>query len=342
MFSRRIPLGELIDWCRTLHHMQEAGLTLARAMRVQSQSGPRSLRPVSARLAGRLERGADFASALAPEADRFPPLFVAMAQVGEASGQLPEVLGELEDFFTLQWKLKKRFLSQIAWPVFQFVLAVMVIAGLIWILGLIAEGRPGAQPIAPIGFGLTGGRGALIFLSVVATALVGGWALYRLLRRLTRNSAGVDGVLLRLPFVGGCLESLALARFSLSLHLTTESAMPIHEALLLSLSATGNQAFIAAGKGIAAHVKGGNEVGEALRRSGRFPSEYLAVVDNAELTGQLSEVMKKQATHYSEEAGRRLGILAAVAARLVYGFVAILIIIAIFKLFSIYVSALPV
>jgi type II secretory pathway component PulF len=342
MFFRRAALVDLIDWCRSLRHMQEAGLTLAGAMQVQSQSGPRGMQAVSARVAGRLERGEDLASALALEADRFPPLFLAMARVGEESGQLPEVLGELEEFFTLQWKLRKRFLSQIAWPVFQFAFAVLVIAGLIWILGMIAEVRPGAPAIAPIGFGLTGGRGAVIFLGVVVGVLLGSWGFYRLLRRLTRRSSGVDGFLLRLPLLGPCLEALALARFSLSLHLTTESAMPIHHALRLSLKATGNQAFTAAGPAIAAHVKGGNEVGDALRRTGRFPGEYLAVVDNAELTGQLSEVMKKQAMHYSEEASRRLGILATVAARLVYALVGIFIIIVIFKLFSIYLSALPV
>ena len=42
----------------------------------------------------------------------------------------------------MQQRLQRQFWSQSTWPIFQFVLAILVIAGLIWILGLIST-NPG-------------------------------------------------------------------------------------------------------------------------------------------------------------------------------------------------------
>ena len=306
MLTTRVPLGSLIDFCRALRHMTESGLTLAQAMKQQGRRGPLGVQPVAARLAEKLERGKDLQSALRGEADAFPPLFVNLAGVAEEAGRLPDVLRELEDYFTLQLRLRRQFLGMIAWPVIQFVLAVFVIALVIWITGMLGG--------APLFFGLSGGRGAVIFIVSVFGTLAAIAGALGLARRLLRGSAALDALLLHVPVLGPCLRALALSRFSMGLALTMEAGLPADEALRLSLRATDNDAFAAKEDEAADSARAGDEITLALNRTGLFPTEYLAIVETAEVSGQIPEVMQRQARHYADEAGRRMKALAGVTA----------------------------
>ena len=82
-----------------------------------------------------LRRGGSLESALDKEKKHFPPIFLAMARVGERTGMLPEVFSELERYFLREQQLRRSFIARITWPVIQFVLAVLVLAFLIYFFG---------------------------------------------------------------------------------------------------------------------------------------------------------------------------------------------------------------
>jgi type IV pilus assembly protein PilC len=341
LFSSRLSLSEMIIMCRLLRHYVSSGLTAIQVFRQQAEKGSPRVRLPAARIAAALEQGDSLEDALEREAEIFPPLFLDLMRVGEHSGMVPEVAGELDKYFSRQQKLFRRFIAQITWPVIQFFLAVFVIALLIWIMGLIAESK-GTKPLDPIGLGLAGGRGAVIFLSVVFGSLAALTTAYILVRRTLSGRASVDAKLLLVPAIGPCIRALALTRFCTALALTTETGMPINRALALSLRATGNEAFATYGKSAETAVKKGKDLTLALTSTGLFPEDFLSIMQVAEETGQITEVMRRQASHYDDEAGRRLTILAAVASRGIWAMVAVLIIIAIFRIYSFYLSALGV
>lgn len=337
--SSRLSLSDAIELCRSLRHYLGAGLSLVDAFRHQAKSGAARVRPVASRIAAALERGDSLEQALQREQAVLPSLFVSLARVGEHTGMLAEIFGELEKYFLRQRKLWRQFIAQSAWPVTEFVLAVFVLAGLILIMGIIADTH-GGQPLDPLGLGLAGPSGALIFLSVV-WGLVGGLAVvYWLLTRRLGGAAAMEAFLLGLPALGPCLRALALARFCMALRLTTETGMSIVQAMRLSLSATGNAAFIARSEQIETDLRRGEEVTSALTRSGLFPETFRHMIAIAEESGTLDQVLAHQAEHYQEESGRRLAALTGLAGFAVYGFVGLVIIIAIFRIANWYISLL--
>ncbi len=340
MFSSRIPLNGLIDFCRSLRYLTEAGLTLAQAMKQQGKKGPLAVRPVAARMAERLERGTDLQTALRKEAAYFPPVFLALSAVGEDTGRLPDVLRELENFFALQAQLKRQFLTQIAWPVFQFIIAVLVLTLLIWILGMIADMRSPGQPPAITVFGMYGGKDAMIFLCSIVGVIAFLATIYWFVRNVLKRGETIDRLLLRIPAVGGFLQSLALNRFSMSMYLTIDAGVPIKDAARLSLEATGNHAYASRVPAVERTIASGDDLTSALTGHGLFPAEYLAIVETAEIGGREPEVFKKQAEQYHEHATRRLKALAASAAWGVWLLVAIFIIAFIFSIFNQYLAAL--
>ncbi|MGL4550089.1 MAG: type II secretion system F family protein [Gemmataceae bacterium] len=332
-----LSLTSMIELCRVLRHYLGAGLTAVDVFRKQATDGNASVRPVAARIAADLEDGTSVGDALEKEAASFPPLFLSLAKVGDQTGMLPEVCADLEKFFLKQRELWRRFLAQIAWPVFQFTLATLVLAGLIWFLGELPINAKGAA-YDPLGLGLIGGTGAAIFFSGVWGTIAAAWLAQFLIRRSLAGRAWADRALLAVPALGPCLRALALARFCLALRLTTESGMSIGKALRLSLRATGNAAFADAAKQASATVKRGDEVHAALAGANVFPDDFLHILSVAEESGTIAEVMKHQGEHYTDEAGRRMTTLTMVAGGAIWLAVGFAIIVAIVRLYGSYLG----
>jgi type IV pilus assembly protein PilC len=337
--SSRLSLSNLIELCRALRHYLGAGLPLVDAFRQQARRGAAGVRPVAGRITAALEQGDSLEDALKREESLFPSLFVSLTRVGEQTGMLAEVFAELEKYYVRQRVLWRQFLSQSAWPLIQFVLAIFVLTGLILIMGLIADSR-GGQPLDPLGLGLAGPTGAMIFLGVVFGILAALGGLYWFLTRGLRASAAMDTFLLRLPAIGPCLRALALTRFCMALRLTTETGMSIVKAMRLSLQATGNRAFTAQGERMETALRRGNELTATLADGDLFPVDFQHMIAVAEESGSLDQVLAHQAEHYQEESGRRLTVLTSMASYGIYGFVALVTIVAIFRIANWYTGLL--
>jgi type II secretory pathway component PulF len=337
LLSRRVPLPSLIEFSRALRHNLSAGLTLRRVLRQQAERGPMAIRPVAERISEQLEQGESFEQALKGEKAAFPPLFISLATVGEQSGGLPEVLTELEKFYVLQQRLQREFARQIAWPLIQFLIAPFVIAGMIFILGILSPAGGGYDPLR---LGYVGAAGAFKFLLHYFGAFALLIGAYYLITRTLKQREFVDTLLLRMWVIGPTMQAIAMTRFCVSLYLTTESGMPIANALRLSMRGTGNTAFTAREDQMRESIRNGEDLALALRKTGVFPEDFLNIVESAEEGGRVSEIMRHQTEFYEEETRRRLTILTTTASWTVYALVACLIIFMIFRIFTSYISLL--
>jgi type IV pilus assembly protein PilC len=338
MFSRRLPLTHLIDLCRVLRHQLSAGLSLHQVMKQQGQRGPRSVRALAGDLAEALQKGSSLSDALDEKKDLFPPLFLSLVRLGESTGHMAEIFGELERYYQLELQLRRQFRSQTFLPILQFFLAILVFAGLIYILGVIAAST-GGKPLITF-LGLSGGAGALAFLGLVLGTLAIAWGLASLLTRFGRQKAWVDRLVLRVPALGSCVRALVMSRFALALQLTLDTGLSITRALQLGLSATGNAYFASRADMVVLALKNGETLHAALASSGLFADDFLDMVASAEVSGKLPEMMRHLAQQYHEEATRRMTLLTMVAGMAVWGGYALFAIWLIFRIASVYLGAL--
>lgn len=333
MFTRRVPLGDLIDLCRVLRHQLGAGMTIHHVLKKQGERGRSSLRAISARMSSALQEGNSLSSAIDNEQDAFPLLFRSLVKLGETTGHSAEIFGELERYYQLELQLRRQFRSQTFLPIVQFVFAVGIIAAVIFILGMINP----QKPMLTI-FGLGGGAGSLAFLGAVFGSLAAVGLLYFTFSRLGRQKAWMDRLLLRTPALGSCLRALIMSRFTLALQLTLDTGLSITKALRLSLESTGNAHFASRADGVVDALKKGQTLHEALEASGLFTSDFLEMIASSEISGSVPEMMRLLAEQYQEEAGRKMTMLTRVAGGAVWCAVAAFIIWAIFKLAFIYLN----
>ncbi|QDT17517.1 Type II secretion system protein F [Alienimonas californiensis] len=336
MFSRRLPLATLARLCRSLATLLDSGVTLTKALSVAgSKSGDHRLSKRLAEVTSGVKRGEELHVAFAGTEGAFPRLFLELVQIAEGTGHLPEVLRSLADHYDNLLRLKKAFLAQIAWPIFQLAVAVLVIGFVIWLLGQIGDGETDT-----LGLGLIGGTGAAIWFGTAGALVGGGVLLYQLGKQSLRWRRSVDAALLRVPVIGGCLQNFALARFSWAFALTQNAGMDVRNSLTASLNATENGAYAAAAPQVWAEISAGGELTEALASTHLFPAQYLSMVDVAEASGSVPEMLDRISPDLEADARRSLTVLSAAVGWLVWSLVAGFIIFLIFSIIFRYLSML--
>jgi type II secretory pathway component PulF len=220
----------------------------------------------------------------------------------------------------------------------QLVAALGIMGLFIWLLGVLQPGGHGAPVIDPLGLGLIGTRGLMIYVSFLAVVFVCLAALYEATRRGVFWTRPLQRLMLRIPVVGHALEILALARLSWSMELTYGSGMDLLKALPMSLRSTQNARYTDHIDDVALRIRRGQEIHEALSATGAFPADFLDAVEVGERSGRLSETLANLSEQYHDRAQRALAALATVAGFLVWALVAALIAAVIIRLFMFYMS----
>ena len=295
-------------------------------------------------IADKLRGGSTVTDAL-EESDLLPRLYVDMVAAGEETGSLAEVLRELADHYDRTVKLQQDFRSQITMPVVQAVAAVFVIAGLIFVLGIVGDatgggGKDGIPQFDPTGFGLRGAEGAAVWLMLSFGTAAAIFAAWRLSTRSLVAARPLHRALLEVPIVGECMRKFALARFSWAYHLTQNAGLPIEASLRSAARATGNGAFAASAEPMIEDVYAGEPLSGAMENTRLFPEEYVELVHVGETSGTVPETLAHVGPQLEDDARRSLRALTAAAGWAVWAAVAGLIIYFIVRFAMWYVNLL--
>lgn len=336
MFGSRLSLKQLAIVCRSLGTTLHAGVPIVKAVDLASgkASQPR-LQAALGDVSREIKSGSQLSAALEKHDELFPELMTDMVRVAEDTGMLPEVFRSLAEHYENNLRLKKDFISQITWPVIQFVAAILIIAAMIFLIGIVSSAN---TEFDPLGFGLHGSRGALVWLSGWGMVLATGFVAYKLVLSSPSGQRAVFRTLMRVPVVGKCLESFAVARFSWAFHLTQEAGMPIDESLRASLKATSNGAFIAAADSMVRSVEEGESLTDAMAQSDLFSEDFVQMVHVGESTGTVPETLARLSPQFEDQARRSMRALASAAGWGVWCLVAGFIIFLIFRMALWYVG----
>lgn len=332
MFSPQIRMKSLAAVFRALATMLDAGLPIKRAFDLAAgKTSDRRCAEAMTRISTAVRAGEEVSVAMQAQPDVFPDLAIEMVAVAEQTGAMPEILEGLADHYDNLVRLKRNFVSSLIWPMFQLGMAVLVIALLIYILGAIASSR-GGTPIDVLGLGLTGSKGAVAWLIMTSGTALSLFVAYQITVRNLKGKKYLDSFLLKIPVVGNCLRSFAIARFSWAFHLTQQTGMPIDQSLTSSLRATNNGAFMDASPAICSLVQEGSTLYESLTAARLFPVDFLSMVDVAETSGTVPEALHRLSPQFEDQARRSLSRLAGALAWAIWAAVAVLIVFLIFRL----------
>lgn len=307
--------------------MLHSGLDILNAVRMTTKkiSEPRAKRGMEEVLESLKSRG-EIAESMREQGKRFPNLMIDLIDVGEQTGSLPDVFRSLAKHYETNVRLKREFISAIAWPVFQMIAAILVIGLLIYILGILQGPASTNDSLRFDIFGLAGTSGMITWFFATFGTIAAIFFGYKL---TVRNLAGrqfLDPLLMKIPVLGKCMRSFAIARFSWAFALTQQAGMSIKPSIHQSIQATDNGAFIVSKDLVWQRLNEGETLTDSLEYTNLFPTEFIQTVHVAETSGTVPEALDRLSPQFEEEAQRNLKALTAAAGWGVWAIVAMFIV----------------
>jgi type IV pilus assembly protein PilC len=339
IFQRTLAAQPLAELCRRMAIAAETGIPIRTIWAREAERGPAWARPALEEVAAAIARGETVSDALAAAPQIFPPLVYEIIDVGEQTGRLAEVFKRLAHHFDELVRLRRKFRKQIAWPVIQFGIALGVIGVVIFISGIL-RGITGDEDYDMLGFGLVGIPGLIIYLMAVGTAVVGGLVFWNAVRKGLLWTKPLQYFVWRVPMIGPPLRTLALSRMAWTLEATLEAGVETRKALKLALKSTHFAPLADNAEEVLADITRGDEINEALARTGAFPQDFLDAVTVGEQSGRLPESMGMLSRNYQEQAEAAIAVLGTIGGWVIYGMVALFIISIIMRIAGAYVGVI--
>ena len=233
----RISARRLAQFCHNLGNSLHAGVDIRRILETEAESGTPRHRRLLKKIREQVGAGGSLTESFAQTGGYFPPLACAMVEVGENTGRMERIFRRLAAYYDNVVKTQRDFIAGIAWPVFELLLAIVVIGVFILILGMVWSGE-GDPPITFLG--LYGVQGFIKYALVVGSLLTILIGLAIAIRYRVLKLEPILRVLIRIPGLGKGLRTIAMARLCWSLAMASDSEMNPRRILSLAVNTTQN------------------------------------------------------------------------------------------------------
>ena len=303
--GKSVPAKNLAIFTRQFSVMIDAGLPLVQCLDILGKQEPhKHFSAAILKVREDVEGGAALADAMKKHPKTFDSLYANMIAAGEAGGILDTILKRLAVYIEKNVKLKGDVKSAMIYPVAVIVIAVVVVAAILWkvipTFAALFQGL-GAQLPLPTRIVIEASNYLVAYGWMVIVALGGiGYGIKSYYgtpggRRL------IDAVLLKTPILGGVLRKVAVARFCRTLSTLLASGVPILDGLDITARTAGNAIIEAAILTTRTSIERGETISAPLRETNVFPSMVVQMINVGETTGALDAMLSKIADFYEEE-----------------------------------------
>ncbi|MCC9644138.1 type II secretion system F family protein [Rhodopirellula sp. JC740] len=337
MFSNRIENQSLSTLCERVGVAFEVGLDPHRVFEREAKHASTLYGRKMRSVADQVREGAALSDAVKSQGNYFPPHFAEMLEGGERSGKLDRVLERLAEYYQQLADFRSIFFNSILWPIIQLILAIVVVGLLIYLPAVLLPDAETSRTDL-LGIGLTGERGVLIYIGLVLAGLGITAAFYV----LTKN--GFFGFLSdwgsHLPWIGQNLRIFAEARFVQTLALTIEAGVDAASAVDLAFRSAGTRQFQSKASQSKQAILQGHDLHSTLADSHLFQEETIEVVELGEASGKLAETLDKHFRHLKSQVKSSMAKLTYAASAAIWVAIAAILILIIFRVFSLYVDGM--
>ncbi|MEM6822946.1 MAG: type II secretion system F family protein [Verrucomicrobiota bacterium] len=301
---------ELIYFTEDLCDLLDAGLQLEPAMQImEKRQSSERIKYIAGIIRQNLREGTRFAQALATASPSFNHLYCSLAEAGEASGSLSQMLRQQIGFMNAMSELRSKATQALIYPAFilgtGIVIIILFMTNLVPQLKTLFEQTGSSPPwVTQLLIGSSNfvvGYWWLI-LSVLAAAIIGFWSFIQ----TNAGRAWWDRARPSLPGIGGILKTRFLAQFSRTMATLLSSGIPLINSLKLARNGVDNVHYREALDQSIIQVGDGASLARSLSRTGTFPKLFTDLLEVGERTGQLARSLDKSGERYEREMDDRI------------------------------------
>lgn len=324
-----VVVEDILVFSRQMYTLNKAGVPILRAFAgLQASATKPAMVDMLKDIRASLDQGRELSAAMARHQDVFGAFYISMIRVGEMTGRLTEVFLRLNEHLEFERDVRERIKQAMRYPIFVLIaMAIAVVILNIFVIPVFAKVFAGFHAELPL---IT--RGLLAFSAwmlawwpLLLASAIGAGVLIRGYLNTTAGRYRWDARKLKLPIVGDIILKATLARFARSFALSSQSGVPLVQALTV-VAQTVDNAFI--GSRIE-QMRDGIERGETITRcaaaTGVFTPVVLQMIAVGEETGELDNLLFEIAGMYERETDYSIKGLSAAIEPILLAVIAVLV-----------------
>ncbi len=338
-------LKDVMNFTNQLAVMIKAGINIRGALSgVADQITNPKFRRVVERIKSDVESGQTFSDSLTRHPKIFSPLYVNMVRASELSGNFGHMLERITNHLALQVETRSMVIGAMIYPAIIATMAIgTTIFMLTWVLPKFTALFAGKESLLPA---------PTLALMAISDFLRTRWyvvigaitAMIGAFIYLVHTSSGKmvwDKAKLRIPLFRRMLRSLYISRGMNTMGELVNAGVPMLETLRITADVSGNVLYQRMWMNVYRAVEQGDKIAHPLARQSLLPSNVVQMISAGEESGNLGEVMENISQFYSKELRATIKAVTAMIEPLmivlmgaVVGFIAMSIILPIFKMSS--------
>ncbi len=333
----------VLDFTTQLAVMIRAGINLRAALDgIGDQTDHKGFKKIIMELKADVESGKQFSDALAKHPKLFSPLYINMVRASEMSGSFSDMLDRIAGYIGQQIETRKMVIGASIYPAIIGVMAVTVTVFLLtFVLPKFYTVFEGKEDVLPW---------ATNFLMMVSQTLRAQWPF--LVGGLVVSFGGffafskteigafwIDRTKLSIPVMRHMFRSLYITRSLQTMGQLINAGVPMLDTLAITGDISGNKLFEGMWKKVHGSVKQGKKIAAPLQQNSLLPKSVVQMISAGEESGKLGEVLDQISTYYAKQLKEHIkavtGMIEPVMIIImgsIVGFIAMAIILPIFKM----------
>lgn len=303
--SGRLSYSELAFLLTQLSTYLKAGIPLIDSIKIlERQTVKASKKRVYSNIVYELSKGEAFSSSLAAQGNTFPPLLINMVKTAELTGDLPEILDDMRDYYESIDRTRKEAISSMIYPSILFVFAIAV---LVFILTYVIPSFVTLfeQQNAKLPTMTKIVLGASNFLTskkywIIGTLLVLTLSFILLYKYSKPFRKTVQTIAMKLPGFGNIIIYREVTMFTKTFASLLNHNVFITDSMEILRSVSNNEIFKEIINESLTHLSKGAKISDAFEDKWAFPIVAYEMLVTGENTGRLPMMMSYVANYYGD------------------------------------------
>ena len=333
----------VLDFTTQLAVMVRAGIGIRTALEgIAEQTTHYKFKQIILGLKYDVESGKQFSEALARHPKLFNPLYVNMVRASEMSGSFGKMLDRIAAYTSQQIETRKMVIGAMIYP---GVIATMAVGVTVFLLTFVLpkftgvfEGKEDALPWATtflMGLSEFVRSQYLIILGSLLAVFIGFFALLK----TDPGSWWFDKCKLTVPVFKRMFRALYISRSLQTMGELINAGVPMLDTIAITGDISGNRLYKRMWRAVYSSVKQGRKITFQLQQSALMPHAVVQMIGAGEESGKLGEVLDEISDYYAKQLRDAIKAvtgmiepLMIVAMGSIVGFIAMAIILPIFKM----------
>lgn len=301
----KLNYSELAFMLTQLSTYLKAGIPLIEAIRIlEKQSVKAEKKRIYSNIIYELSKGESFSNALQSQGNVFPPLLINMVRTSELTGDLTEILDDMQQYYDSIDRTRKQAISAMIYPSILFVFAICV---LVFILAyvipsfvtLFEQNNAELPGITKVVLAVSGVITDYKFwiVGILLGLTLAGILLYKYVRPFRKT---LQTLIMKLPGFGNIIIYREVTMFTKTFASLLNHNVFITESMTILRSVSNNEVFKDIIDESLEYLAKGAKISDAFEDKWAFPVVAYEMLVTGENTGRLPMMMSYVADYYED------------------------------------------